>query len=427
MKRPMSASPERAQTRKFELKRETILDAAAALFNRKGLRATTLGDVAQSVGLITTSVTYYYKKKEDLAAACLLRGLEVIDDIITEAETAPPPERVRRFVQLFFALVAEIAEGKRPEIVNFSDFLALRGPQSEPVRQGFTELVRRLRRMSAPLAEGGFSRTEQNVRANLLLRLVLWSRHWLYRYEPEDYARVADRMADILLEGLAAPGAAWRPNPVAEIGLQASNPTEISREAFLRAATQLVNEQGYHGASVSAIAARLNVTKGSFYHHNDTKADLVGECFERSFEVIRRAQRAAMDGGGTGWDQLSATVQALVRYQLSDDGPLLRTTALAAMPEAARPGADRALNRLTERFAGMIVDGIADGSIRPVDPHIAAELVNEMISSAAGRFVASERGKLAPPDHPADAWTSFARPVLMGMWAPTPPDPPQRG
>jgi AcrR family transcriptional regulator len=410
----MSASPIRVQTRKFELKRETILDAAAALFNRKGLRATTLGDVAESVGLITTSVTYYYKKKDDLAAACLLRGIEVIDEMIAEAETAPPAGRTRRFIQLFFAMMADISECRRAEIVNFSDFQALRGRQSEPVREGYTNLVRRLRRMNAPLAEAAFSRTEQNVRANLLLRLVLWSRHWLHRYEPEDYARAGERMADILLEGLAAPGTVWRPHEGPPVSLATSSAAEVSREAFLRAATQLVNEQGYHGASVSAIAARLNVTKGSFYHHNDTKADLVGECFERSFEVIRRAQRGAMEAGGSGWDQMTHTVQALVRYQLSDQGPLLRTTALAAMPESLRPGAERSLDRLTERFAGMIVDGVADGSIRPVDPSIAAELVNEMISSAAARFVASERQTLAAND----GWDVIARPLLMGMWRP---------
>jgi AcrR family transcriptional regulator len=413
---PMSATPARAQTRKFELKRETILDAAAALFNRKGLRGATLGDVAGSVGLITTSVTYYYKKKDDLAAACLERGIEVIDDLIDQAEAAAPPERVRAFIRLFFAMVADIAAGRRPEIVNFSDFQALRGPRSEPVREAYANLVRRLRGMSEPLAEGVFSRAEQNIRANLLLRLVLWSRHWLHRYEPDDYGRAADRMADVLLEGLAAPGAIWRPAEVATARLESSSPAEVSREAFLRAATRLVNEQGYHGASVTAIAARLNVTKGSFYHHNDTKADLVGECFERSFEVVRRAQRAALDAGGSGWDRLAATVQALVRYQLSPEGPLLRSTALAAIPESMRPGAERAMDRLTERFAGMIVDGIADGSIRPVDPSIAAELVNEMISSAASRYVASELPKLAPADHPSDAWAAVAQPLLIGMW-----------
>ncbi len=408
----MSAPPARAQTRKFELKRETILDAAATLFNRKGLRATTLGDVAESVGLITTSVTYYYKKKDDLAAACILRGLEVIDELINQAEAFPPEERVPAFVRLFFVTLEQIAAGRRSDITNFMDFQALRGRGSDAVGEGYINLVRRLRKLAAPIAEAGFDRAQQNVRANLLLRLVLWSRHWLHRYEPEDYPRASERMTDIMLNGLAAPGVGWSPRALPPLGLQTVDPAEVSRDAFLRAATQLVNEQGYHGASVSQIAARLNVTKGSFYHHNETKADLVGECFERSFDVIRRAQRAAIDAGGSGWDQITASVQALVRYQLSDQGPLLRPSAFAALPETLRPHAERSLDRLTERFAGMVVDGVADGSIRPVDPSIAAELVNETISAASSRFAATETKRVGPDD----GWAALARPVLMGMW-----------
>ncbi|MGZ8407165.1 MAG: TetR/AcrR family transcriptional regulator [Caulobacteraceae bacterium] len=56
----MTVSP--GQTKRFERKREAILDAAARLFNQKGLKGATLAEVAQRVGLITTSVTYYYKK-----------------------------------------------------------------------------------------------------------------------------------------------------------------------------------------------------------------------------------------------------------------------------------------------------------------------------------------------------------------------------
>jgi hypothetical protein len=39
-----------------------------------------------------------------------------------------------------------------------------------------------------------------------------------------------------------------------------------TRAAYLRAATRLVNEYGYRGASVDRIAAELRLTKGSFYH-----------------------------------------------------------------------------------------------------------------------------------------------------------------
>ena len=55
--------------------------------------------------------------------------------------------------------------------------------------------------------------------------------------------------------------------------LNAASPAEdkrLNQEAFLRAATQLINAHGYSGASVERISAELNVTKGAFYHHNKT-------------------------------------------------------------------------------------------------------------------------------------------------------------
>ncbi|MFX5937845.1 TetR/AcrR family transcriptional regulator, partial [Acinetobacter baumannii] len=76
--------------------------------------------------------------------------------------------------------------------------------------------------------------------------------------------------------------------------------------------------------------AALKVTKGSFYHHNDNKDDLIVDCFARTFDVIRRAQSAA-DECENGWYRLSAAAAALVKYQLSNDGPLLRITARSGL------------------------------------------------------------------------------------------------
>ena len=56
-------------------KQEAVLAAASRLFNHKGVRGTTLSDVAQEVGLSTNSITYYYRKKEDTVVACLLRAI----------------------------------------------------------------------------------------------------------------------------------------------------------------------------------------------------------------------------------------------------------------------------------------------------------------------------------------------------------------
>ena len=49
-----------------DAKRIAILSQAARLFNYKGSRATTLHDIADSLGLTKTSLYYYVKNKEDL-------------------------------------------------------------------------------------------------------------------------------------------------------------------------------------------------------------------------------------------------------------------------------------------------------------------------------------------------------------------------
>jgi AcrR family transcriptional regulator len=156
-------------------------------------------------------------------------------------------------------------------------------------------------------------------------------------------------------------------------------------EAFLRAASHMVNEQGYRGASVDKISAMLNVTKGSFYHHNDNKEDLVWACFERSFDIIRTALTLADRDFGSGWERACASTRALARFQLSAEGPMLRHGAITALTDPARRAeVTRTMNRLTTRQTSVVIDGLIDGSVRPLDPTVAGHIGTGIISGAAG-------------------------------------------
>ena len=90
--------------------------------------------MAQGVGLTTASVTYYYRRKEDLAAACLLRAIETLDAIVSEAWAQPsPPERLTDLVARYLARLADAAEGRAPALITFWDLRALSGPQAAAV------------------------------------------------------------------------------------------------------------------------------------------------------------------------------------------------------------------------------------------------------------------------------------------------------
>ena len=396
------------QTKRYAAKREAILDAAAGHFNARGIRGTSLNDVAGSVGLVTNSITYYYRRKEDLAAACYLRTLQWHQGLLDRAEAAGDPEaRLRGFLDIYFAELAAIAAGAQRPQVRLTDLRALPSPQSEAVFSAYNDLFRRARALFLP-DEGvpGLDRAGRNARAHLVLSVVHTARAWLDRYEPQDFGRVGARVADLLVRGLAGPGSRWAPAepPLAAV---AAGPTE----PFLRAATALINEEGYRGASVEKISARLSVTKGSFYHHNDNKDDLVASCFARTFEILRREQDAAEARGGSGWARLTGCARALVRHQFSETGPLLRCAAVGALPEGLRAEVPSTLNRLWERLAFPIGDGVADGSIRAVDPSIAAQVVSSMIDSASD---------LDRWCHGADATSAgdlLARPLFLGIFA----------
>jgi hypothetical protein len=90
---------------------------------------------------------------------------------------------------------------------------------------------------------------------------------------------------------------------------------------------------------------------------------------------------------------------------------LLRTSALAALPETIRREMVTHSDRVSDRFASMISDGIAEGSLRPVDPFIAAQMLNATVNAGAelGFWVPGVSQKAAP--------AVFARPLLTGLFS----------
>jgi AcrR family transcriptional regulator len=389
-------------TDRFERKREAILDAATLILNRRGVKGLTLGVAAAAVDLSTTSVTYYFKRKDDLAAACMLRGVEALTAMVETALAEPTPQtRLHRLLTLYLERVRLSAVGKAPALPELSDLRALNQPQRAGVAQAFMKMFRRLRQIFDAPELSWLSRGRRTARTHMLLEQLFWASAWLPKYDPEDYPRLRERMYDILTGGMAGDHSVWGPLPIPAAQLAPRDRHEMSRETFLLAATRLINSRGYRGASVDKISAELNVTKGSFYHHNDAKDDLVVACFERTFEVMTRVHQ---------WTRLSSAAAALAEYQLSEHGPLLRSSALAALPETIRLHMVQHSNRVSDRFGSMISDGIAEGSIRPVDPFIAAQMLNATLNAGAelGFWVPGVSQKAAP--------AVFIRPLLMGIF-----------
>ena len=394
---------------KFDRKREAVLDAAARIFNRDGVRGATLADVAEAVDLNIKSLRYYFTRKDDLAAAAFMRAIEVYSGVIAQASArATPEDRVHTLVRLYFGLVRDVALGVAPPFLHFGDLRALPHPQAEPVFAAFNDMFRALRRLVRTPELKAAGRAVTNARTHLLLSQLLWSVVWAQRYEPEDLPRAAERMGEILLNGLALDTDAWRPQ-VSPRPISQPEAEGAPQHAFLRAATALVNDQGYRGASIDRIAAAINMTKGAFYHYHEAKDDLVVACFERTFQMMRSAQSQSRSAP-SGLAQVADAACLLVHHQLAEEGPLLRTSALTAVPASIRSQMTERLDRITSRFADSITDGMIDGSVRACDAAIAAQMTTALINST------EELPRWVSGISPDEAVSLYAMPGFLGLY-----------
>ncbi|MES1975427.1 MAG: TetR/AcrR family transcriptional regulator [Pseudomonadota bacterium] len=369
---------EEAGTKRFRAKRDAILAAAAEAINEQSAKGMTFADVARRVGLNTTSVTYYFKRKDDLAAACFEHTLERLQAMLDESLAYPTAQaRVAHYLALNMQRFARIQRGEEQAFAVLSDLRAMEEPVRSRLLAGWREVFRKTRSLWAPAANR--AQTDlHGARAHVLLENTFWLPMWLVRYELDQFDRIEARLMDVFEHGIAGAGQGWTPEL---IDLEHDEP-EPGREAFLLAATRLINELGYRGASVQKIASELNVTKGSFYHHLDAKDDLVIACYKRSFDTIADAQQLSDERGGSHWHRLIGTIATLLDVQFSERGPLLRTTALSGLPHTVRRAMVERSNRIARRFAGTMMDGIAEGSIRPVDALVAAQALMALQNAA---------------------------------------------
>ena len=395
-----------AERPKFALRKAVIVRAAVEVINCKGVHGATFGEIAETLGLVPHAVNYYFKSKEDLAAACFLEAIEVYHRLLDRAEQASgTKDRVRELLLAFAEFRAAVDEGRLDAIVAFNDVRAIAHPD---VDDAYNRLFRRLRRLLAPgPAATDVERWARNARTHLLVSQLYWAALWFGQYDPDDYRRMAERLCDVLTMGLAAPGGCWAPVEVA--ALQRESGEGDIQELFLSSATLLLNEHGYTRASVSRIAERLNLTKGAFYHQIQAKDVLVEQCFNRTLVLMRQTQLAADAGTRTGLDNLASLTTAMVQRDVSGDAPLLRTSALTTAPAEMRAKVVRRFQQFSSRVASVVSDGIADGSVRPLDANVAAEAITAMVNASA------ELLRWAP-GLPADrAAEVYVRPLFEGL------------
>lgn len=366
------------RTAKFVQRRTEILEAGCELINLHGVRGMTLTAVARALGLDTSSVTYYFKRKDVLAAACIERTLSWQAEAALRAAAEPDPRAcVHVFLREHIALFRRQREPGASALALLSDMRSLDDEVRGPLDEIYSRILQTVRGFFDP-GPSTASRDHSVFATVILMNTVHWLPAWQDRYQVSDLDRVEERLFDILESGLS-PDSDWPFDLEPLEDAQSMGP----QDRYLHAATNLINQIGYLGASVERIAGELGLSTGSFYHHIDNKDDLVVACFQRSFDLVARARDLAVIRGGLAGEQLGCMIYNLVAQQMGGASPMLRHSAYQALPVALRYDMLHRTGQVTRHIAGRISDGVIDGSLRRVDAVLAGHIVVAGLNGAA--------------------------------------------
>lgn len=146
----------------------------------------------------------------------------------------------------------------------------------------------------------------------------------------------------------------------------------LKREAVLRTAAQLFNEKGYAASTLDEVAERLGVSKPTVYYYVDSKDGILFECVKAGLEMLQTAIRHADAVGGRAYDKLVAAMRAYVEIVTQDFGKCIIRVGEDPLPAAERRKLRGIKAALDGEFRELIRQGIAEGSIAPCDPKLAA-------------------------------------------------------
>lgn len=159
---------------------------------------------------------------------------------------------------------------------------------------------------------------------------------------------------------------------------------EETRGRIVSAALACFAQSGYEATSVAALCSEAGVSKGAFYHHFPTKQALFLELLNAWLETLDAGLKSARLDAASVPESLRG-MAGMAGFVLSAAGEQLPMF-LEFMTQAAHDAEVWKATvapyvRYRDFFADLVRQGIAEGSLRPVDPEITAEAI---VSLAVG-------------------------------------------
>lgn len=173
-----STAGNRFDTR-FQLRRDSMLRAAARCFNLKGFSGTSLKDVADILGLTDAALYYYVRNKEELVYLCYLRAADVGRDALQRAidEGGTGLDTVERYLRYHI----EFMVGERGPVAIMSEIPSLKTEHRDEVLEvsrahsaAFEALLEK------GIEDGSIAPCDVRMTGNAIMGSLNWIPKWFH-------------------------------------------------------------------------------------------------------------------------------------------------------------------------------------------------------------------------------------------------------
>jgi AcrR family transcriptional regulator len=378
---------------------ERALDVAAHILNADGLTNASLDGVAAALGITKSALYHYFRGKEDLVYKSYLRACQVAIRAVHKAAATGGSGRAR-----LEAYVRERLSIDAPPVayVGEIDFLA-------PAHRN--EIVAMERRhdhalrgfLSEGVADGSLAMPDVAIVNASIIGAMNWILVWL---RPGDGAMTKDFIGeaylDVFLHGLAPrnlPAVTEWPSPVHLLepppaaAFDRVEQTARRREALVRSGSEFFNRNGFDNCTLEDVVDGLGISKSALYHYVASKEALLHAAYDRSLAKTEVVMTTIDDGPGDGLAKIMRTIASAVDLHVGPAGPIANYTRLKSLTAQHGREVRARSERLEAILSGFFDLGVFDGSVRPLDIHLARLALLGAINSLAKWYVPGRRAR----------------------------------
>jgi AcrR family transcriptional regulator len=165
------------------------------------------------------------------------------------------------------------------------------------------------------------------------------------------------------------------------------------RDEIIRVATEVINDKTFALATMSEIAARLDLRDATLYYYFPNKQALAYDCHVRSLERFDGLLAAADATGLPGVDKLRTLIRGLIDDSV-EHGPQLYFGDYSYLEPYQQEAIAGSAKRMTATLERFVQEGMADGTIVECDPQLVIQLLLGMLIWLA-RWTTDIRGLTA--------------------------------